>query len=249
MKKEEDIINIYWSGGHLKDNIVPEMLYPDPTTLYEDIFKTKQKDLKSLESTFFACPAIQQNFKNTFVFKNVVNTEYRYIYENQKLKTENISTTGIPIANWRHPVVSAGPQIVFALSYLFFADQSIEAYLNSPTFHKPEYTNYGTIFPGNFDIGQWFRPYTFEVQTWNTNGDFIIKENEPIFYLSFKTNKKIKIHRFNNTPILKEYARQCSSSISTIKSNTSLSYRYKIFNQSRLNETILKEIKKNIIGE
>jgi len=249
MKKEEDVINIYWSGTHHNGGSTQEMLYPEPITLYDDIFEKKQKDLKNVDATFLACPAVQHNLKNTFVFKNVIKTDYHYEYKDGKLKTQSDLNINLPIIKWREPVVTFGPQIVFGLSYLFFADQSIEAYLNSPTFHKPEYTQYGTIFPGNFDIGQWFRPYTFEVQAWNMVGNFIINENEPIFYLSFKTNKKIKMHRFNNTPQLVEYSNQCISSITKIKSKVPLSYRYKLFNQAKLNENILQEIKKNIVGE
>jgi hypothetical protein len=253
MKSDNDVINIYWAPASNENgsDVESEMLYPNPTNLYDDLFKIKNKELKFVDQTFFACPAIQSNFKNTFVFKNVVKTNYNYnyTYDTNNLEIGSDLKIGLPISSWRPPVVSYGPQIIFGLGYLFFADQSIDAYLNSPTFHKAGYTNYGTIFPGSFDIGQWFRPYFFEVQTWNQTGKFIIEDDEPIFYLSFKTNKKIKLHRFKNTKLLSQYANHCVGSSSTIKSKTSLAYRYKIFNQSSLNKTVLKEIKKNLIGE
>lgn len=253
MKKDNDVINVYWAPASNENgsDIESEMLYPNPTNLYDELFKMKNKEIKSVDQTFFACPATQSNFKNTFVFKNVVNTNYNYRYNDKDnvVEFQNVSKTNLPISLSRPPVISPGPQVTFGLGYLFFADQSIDAYLNSPTFHKAGYTNYGTIFPGSFDIGQWFRPYFFEVQMWNQSGEFIIEEDEPIFYLSFKTDKKIKINRFKNTKLLSEYAKHCVGSSSTIKSKTSLAYRYKIFNQSSLNKTILTEIKKNLIGE
>ena len=66
-------------------------------------------------------------------------------------------------------------------------------YFTPPFFQKPGYTQDATILPGEFDVGNWFRPYNFEIQTWSNHGIITLKENEPIFYAEFKTDKKIKL--------------------------------------------------------
>lgn len=253
MKNKDDVVNVYWAPAVYGDEDTAEweMFYPDPTSLYDYFFINRNKDIKSLDTTFYACPAVQSNFKNTFAFKNVVKTHYKYKYnkDDKLVYFDQVSKNGIGIVQSRGMINNFGPQVGFSLSYMFFSDQSIDAHFTSPYFHKPGYTNYGTTMPGSFNIGKWFRPYNFEVQLWNSEGDFILEEDEPIFYISFKTEKKIKLHRFKYTKLLANYSNHCVGATQNMKSKASLAYRYKIFTESRFNQTVLMEIKNNIIGE
>jgi hypothetical protein len=82
---------------------------------------------------------------------------------------------------------------------------------------------------------------------WEQSGDFIIKEDEPIFYAKFLTNKKITLNRFFLTEKLASYSNHCSRSSSTLKENIPLTERYHRFKESKMNYAILKEIKNNLI--
>jgi hypothetical protein len=249
MSNIRDTVNVYWSpfvvSSGLNSSGDWSMLYPEPTNLYSDISKLKVVNSGSQKS-FFVCPSIKDVFKNTYVFKNTIYSEYDYDLSNDISivpKSQNFIEYDIS----RKPAIETGPIIKFKLSYIFFADQDLDVFFSSPTFHKPEYTNYGSIFPGQFNIGSWFRPYHFEVQMWYQSGKFIIKEDEPIFYARFLTNKKINLNRFSFNDKLFNYSDHCSNSSLTMKANIPLIERYHRFKESKMNYAILKEIKNNLI--
>jgi hypothetical protein len=248
MKKSNDTVNIYWApyiaydSGSKRDW---SMLYPEPTNLYSDLSKLKVINNDSKKS-FFVCPAIKNTFKNTYVFKNILNSEYEYdIEKDPPFFPKSEIHLGYSIK--RMQAISTGPSVQMSLSYMFFADQDIDALFLPPMFHKPKYTNYGTTFPGEYNIGSWFRPYNFEIQLWNTAGKLILEEDEPIFYTKFLTNKTIKMNRFNFNEKLFDYSQHCTSSPQFLKANIPLIDRYSRFKESKMNYSILKEIKQNLV--
>jgi hypothetical protein len=250
----KDVINVYWAPSvthKTADGDEWEMLYPEPENLYNQLLAHKNKDIpgKHKTKTFFSCPAVGNQFKNTFVFKNTFASEYRFKDSKDSLEIEPLSANYIGFSARSHSGLSIGPSITFELSYIFFADQPLQAFFSQPTFHKSKYTQYGTVFPGSFDIGRWFRPYNFEVQMWDKEGIFKLEEDEPLFYVRFNTDKKINLHRFKHSLVLDRYVKHCVDAPMVFGENLPLVSRYKRFMESRLNETILKEIKKNTIGE
>ena len=102
--------------------------------------------------------------------------------------------------------------------------------------------------PGEFDIGQWFRPYIFEVQLWQNKGDLIIDE-EPIFYLSFPSDVNINMHRFNYTENLKKMANGSINANGVFGKGQTLLSRYNRFKSVGLREKILTEIQQNLIND
>lgn len=249
MKNNNEEINVYWAPCFVSSeaNSVGDwsLLYPEPTNLYSDILKLKVINDDSSKG-FFSCPAIKDNFKSTYVFKSAMSSEYSYDYKDEHLSIEAKSKNVLGYTVQRKPTLSVGPLVSFKLSYIFFAEEDIDVMFSSPNFHKPKYTNYGTVVPGQFNIGSWFRSYNFEVQMWNNKGSFILEEDEPLFYAKFITNKKIKLNRFVLNEKLLSYAQHCADSPVTIKSNIPLTERYKRFKESKMNNLVLKEIKENL---
>jgi hypothetical protein len=245
--KKDNYVNVYWApfihyiNGHQDGDW--SMLYPDPKNLYSEISKLK---VKNPEGSYLICPAVKNNFKNTFIFKNVLNSEYNYdVNLNPVISPASDKFLAAEVVHTKS--ITSGPIFRLSLSYIFFSDEDLETLFFPPMFNKPEYTNYGTIMPGEFNIGSWFRPYNFEIQMWENSGRLIIKEDEPLFYSKFLTNKKINLQRFAMNEKLYNYAYHCSTSSSTIKNNISLIERYSRFKESRMKDMILKEIKQNLI--
>lgn len=245
MSKE---VTVYWAPENTWE--LPElgewnMLYPEPVTLFSELTKLRTPDAGT--RTYFSCPAAGDMMRNSYVFKNTIPSEYEYDFTGENRVVTPVLPTYM---NWeirRNPTITTGPLINFMMHWSFFAEEPLQASFTPPMLHKPGYTKYGTIIPGTFDIGQWFRPYTFEAQMWEQKGKFIINEDEPIFYTEFLTDKKVNLKRFKMNATLASYQEHCSTSGRLWGLGTPLEKRYQRFKESKMRELILKEIKNNLI--
>ena len=242
-------ITVYWSPYTSLDVDALDwsFLYPKPKTLFSELIK-ERKDPKNTDS-FLVCPAVGSKFKKTLVFNNALDSSYQFGRTDDGFYIDSKSSQYINVINLRKEILSNKPTFEFSLSYLFFADNPIDVSFTSPYFHKPQYMKYGACIPGEFNIGTWFRPYNFEVQTWSDSGEFHIKEDEPLFYADFKTDRPILLHRFNLTKELKKYTTLNTASINLFGPFQPLAEKYKKFKQVGYKEKIITEIKKNLIEE
>ncbi len=247
----EDTVTVYWSPESTweVDQLGEwNMLYPEPTTLFSDL--QKQKLATAGKDTYFSCPATSDKYKKTFVFRNTLPSDYDFDFTNENPEQNYFKHTSKNYLSYsilRPPTITAGPMVNFNLYYSFFSEEPLEAVFTPPMMHKPQYTMYGTSIPGQFDIGQWFRPFPLEVQMWNMKGEFHLKDEEPLFYLELKTTKKVELKRFKMTGEISSYLKHCSSSKSTWGYGVTLPKRYERFNQSRMNDMVLKAIKANLL--
>lgn len=249
--KEEDFITVYWAPAmsyevelHREFN----MLYPEPENMFS--YLTSKRSEHNQSRSVMVCPAFTNKMKKTFFFKNSVECNFLYetsdrgeVYlQDQKAFPETVTAI-------RPPGFIFGPTIVVNFPYIFFSDSDLEANFSQPTFHPQGYSKYGSVTPGRFNIGSWFRPYAVEIQMWNNSGELIIKEDEPIFYVEFLTDKKIKLVRFKYTKKLLTYAQHCVDAPQIFGKYIPLPKRYKKFKESRMRDVVLKEIKENIVGD
>jgi hypothetical protein len=249
MKKNNNPITVYWSP-HYSANLLTNdwsLLYPKPKTLFSDLYKEKEKENTS--RSFFTCPSFSNKSKKTLVFQNSCNSSHEYDFTNNKEYIKPISEHHLQLEKVRPATLSIGPTLNYSLSYIFFAEESVETYFIPPMFHEPKYLKYAAPIPGQFDIGNWFRPYNFEVQLWKNKGEIHLEENEPIFYVDFQTDRPIILKRFNITERLMLYSSEMSNSGSIFKFGESLFKKYTRFNSVGYKEKILTEIKKNLIEE
>lgn len=240
-------INVYWSPYYVPENADWSFIYPKPKTLLSDLLKNKNKELK--ENSFFSCPAVSPKFKKTLVFKNSISCSYEYDATQTPMLIQPKTENYIEANSVRDQAVSFGPTVVFSLHNIFFADEPLEVSLTAPFFHEPKYMKYGSIVPGAFDIGQWFRPINFEVQFWNNKGEFILEDEEPLFYLEFITKRPVILHRFNLTQKAYSYSQANINYSFSFGKMVPLLNRYSRFKEVGFREKILTEIKQNLINE
>jgi hypothetical protein len=249
MKSKKEL-TVYWSPSFFSTNENEQdwnMLYRKPYTLFSEI--SKQKEGTKFQDSFFACPAFKNKMQNTFVFSNSIHSEYVYGEADGKYFIENVSKNYITAELTHDAVLSSGPIVHFSLGYIFFCEEEVDINVNSPVFHKAKYTKYGSMIPGRFSIGSWFRPINFEVQMWDRLGTFILEKDEPILYIDFLTDYDIKLQRFTMNEKLKQYYLHCSNSPFIFGRHKDLPERYDDFNKSDMKSLILKEIKSNLVGE
>ncbi len=239
-------ITVYWANARtvFTDGYDTSFFYSEPNTLFSDLVKSKSDT--SPNNSYFACPAVANKFKKTYVFNFPVDAKYRFD-SSSDTPVENITENFIRAENIRGSSVSFGPTLAFNLSYIFFAEESLDVCFTPPMFHKPKYTQYGSIIPGQFDVGNWFRPYNAEIQTWSNSGDIVFEKDEPLFYAEFMTDRPIVLKRFNMTQELTAYYESCVNTTSFFGRGISLPERYNMFKKVNMRDKVLKAIKDNII--
>ena len=245
----KDIINVYWAPAFRSDTNDQDwsMLYPEPTNLYDSLKKIINKK-NDIQNSFFVCPATKPFFKKTYIFTNPSRFEYSFDFTDEKNVVNPVSKNYLNFIVERDSNIETGPLIRPLLSYIFFADQGLPATFTAPYFSKTEYTRYGSVIPGEFDIGQWFRPYVLEMQMWSQSGSLVLEENDPLFYVRFNTDKNIVLHKFEMNKKLWAYVDHCVSDRFIFGPGRSLAKRYNTFKSSRMNDAILNEIKRNVVG-
>jgi hypothetical protein len=250
MVVNKDNVTIYYAAVPRSTGYLEYLHYQTPHLLSNEYAKKIIKG-RGPFSSMFSCPASAAKLKRTLVYNSPVSMSFKYDVdiENDKKEIYDQSGDKMGIDYVRDPMFDFGPTLCLTLGYIFFADEPVEASFTAPYFHKAKYMNYGSVIPGNFDIGQWFRPYNFEVQMWNNSGDFYLEKDEPLFYVEFLTDKKITFKEFEVTPLLYSYMNSCINSTEIYGLGQTLKSRYSQFKNVRLKDKILTEINKNLIKD
>ena len=244
----KDTVNVYWSPhpSHELGSGEWNMIYPNPKTLFNELKELRVTNREN-QNTFFVCPATNDKFKRTFVFRSGMGGKYEYDFTGDNQIINPLTEEFLGCSVRRQPITEIGPLIEFYYSWNFFSEEPLDAVFSAPTFHQPKYFKYMAPVPGEFDIGQWYRPYNFEVQVWGKKGKMELEYNEPLIYVEFRTNKKINLIRYRNTAELSAISSHNSKSPTYWGKHLGLRERYNRFKASSMREIVLKEIKKNIV--
>ena len=118
--------------------------------------------------------------------------------------------------------------------------------LGIPPFLMDNFISNNTIcIPGKFDIGKWFRSIDIAFYLKDGHNNFKIKENEPLNYIKFDTDKKIIFKQFMMDTNVEKYLIPVLKSKSNRKSKPRSLYEY--YNMFKNKKKIIKEIKNNLI--
>lgn len=130
---------------------------------------------------------------------------------------------------------------------LFFSEEdSMLITLTPPYFEHVRSYESGTIVPGRFDIGKWFRPVNMEFQLWEGVDFLNVPAGEALCYVTFNTDKKIVLKRFTTNKEIEKLIASIAK-ISPLRKFARLSERYKAFEQSQSKQRVLKLIQKQLI--
>ena len=246
----KDTINVYWSSYSRMFN------FSEPKPVIDIMLKNRRdtKDEHGDSKNILSCPASNDFFKNLFsinsTFPEKVVWPEGYLKKSNEFREEkhgdvflkkhsNLFDFKLPRSNSMDGYID----IEYATSPIFFADQPLVARFMAPNYPPTTPSPGAILTSGQFDIGQWFRPYMLNYFIPIDNTTFEIKENDPLFYLHLLTDKKINFHKFKMT-----------EEISQIKSETviwgnkimSLPERYNFFNKGKNKDRLLEEINKNL---
>jgi hypothetical protein len=245
---KEKSVDIYWAPVYIsKNGLQDNLIYQDPVNLYVDFLPQKSKH--SGPASFFNCPAVTDRMKNTFVFKNNLTTEFYYDFSDINNPIVN-EICGIGVDFYKHSNIIGGAAIALDMLWIFFSEENIPLYFNPPYYHKPTDLSSKGYFPSaKINLNQWFRPYSPEIQMWESSNHVKINEGDPFFYIEAITDKKVNLKRFYMNQKLKEVMDSCTSSINTHGARLPLIDRYNRFVQTKTNQIVIKEIKKQVLDE
>lgn len=232
----DDFITIYYCTDLYVKNEKSYIL----SKMFSDLIN--EKDQNKNTGSFLSCPAVGPHFKKTIVANSAKYSEH--MIEGDRIRP--LGHDPYHVKNVRPRTLGMGATFEYQSLSIFFADSPLETLFTSPYFHKAGYTQYASLVPGKFDIGRWFRPFNFEVQSWIEEGKIIIKKGEPLFYINFLTDKKIVMKEFKYNHKFADFAESLIKTSSFLKGE-GLEGRYEIFSKSDIRTKIMEEIKNNLL--
>lgn len=249
---KKNTITVYWSSGNYVPSIESWMLfYSSPKSLSSFL-----RENKTDNGLIFQCPSFNDFIKNKFVFssniddKHILPQEYLLNVKDLQEKTDKEkipSEGGIIDLFIRKSSFKDYSNLKYNMSWIFFSEEPLVASFTAPYCPPTSPSPNAFLSPGEFDIGQWYRPFNLDYHVPINNEFFEIKKDDQLFYVSFKTNKKIEFKQYFYTDRLKAISFELTKSPFIIKRSLPLKERYLMAKNANLRKMILSEIKNNLI--
>jgi len=236
---------VYWAPWDRIDLLEPMYLgFTEPVNVLEDLQKRQNKE--NNQDNFLNCPAFVNSSKNLFMLNSPVNIDVDIFPDHLR----NNLSDNIPFNErnfiLKQPSLLNSYTVRSAGSWIFFCEEELEIESIHPYMHKTPVTDAGFYVPGRFDISQWFRPLEYAFQMHDGNTNFKVGQGDPLMYVNFKTNEKVKLQKFFLTEELLSLSMSCVRLKNTWKQRN-LNKLYDIFKGSKIKNQLIKKIKENLI--
>jgi hypothetical protein len=231
----KDKVTVYWAYMSLPERISrTSMLFEPPRPLLSTLLPDGQHSSRQ-------CYATQKFFKNTFTVNHPLDLDVLVYGEYPNIIIENNNG----ILNQRESVYKDKLSLTYDYGWVFFSEESIDISQSPPYMHNTETGKYASMPAGSFDISKWFRPVMPTYTLWEGN-TFKAKAGEPMFYVDFRTDKKVKLQQFELTSDIFNLSQACEN-FKFVKPFTPLEELYKRFTNGKRDKRLLKLIKENIL--
>jgi len=249
-------INVYWCranpgraelqavGGDARA-IVSPMRYLEPVPLLKHI------DYKEFFGPFVSkCPAIVDDLKNIFVIKSPIDISITVNSKGVIVSVEGQKREFSKIFLGDHQGKVGIHQL--SMAYLFFAEKSLIATQLPAYYDTNSFVENTIMISASFDIGRWFRPAGKPALMFKPGERTIsIKEGDPLMYVKFNTDEKVRLIEFDNTEFEQQEEHSPVQSCVRLKEHSStfmsLERCYEYFERFKMRNRILKVIKRNKI--
>jgi hypothetical protein len=238
-------INVYWAPVYnsLTDM---QMSTAAPLNLKKELLL--DRDRENPTGGFFRCPATTSVLDHTYVWKTPTASRAEFKITEDDVLMKNNDEYG-DIFSWfinHKPTLKDNLLVKFTYNIVFFADEDVEVLYTAPYFSYAPHTQYGSVVPGKFNVGSWFRPFNIEINLWSGVRYIEIRENEPLAYFTFLTDKDINLQQFKMSETTDKIAKSTIQSTQWFNKRTMLD-RYKMFKERRLRSVIINDIKNNLV--
>lgn len=228
-------MDIYWAS---MNDSVPFLFFEEPCSLFKEITKTK--------TTYKSCPSIKSYTEKTFMLTFPIDYNLKIDVENEYVYTDyydqEFFENFVNIRSLEERLFS------FQCQFLFVSESSLKIDLTGAYYSDNSFTRNTTFIPGEFDIGNWVRPVECAFHLRKKVENLEIKRGDPFAYIKFNTDEPINLIKFR---ITRDMMDMLGSNIHQAKKYNNKHFKltewYKLFNQSKSKNAILKEIKENIL--
>lgn len=235
-------INVYWS--HVQNTELDlSIIYEEPTSLIHEL--TLNRNNNNKDDNLLRCPAVTDLGKNLFVIKNPIKSSASFVIENGQVSSKMESRDNRWGVN-RAPSLNNQLLASYDYSIIFFAEENIDVMVTAPYFSQAKHSSWGSIVPGIYNCGAWFRPVNMEFNVWPGITRVSLDEGEPMAYAKFFTEKTVVLKRFVMIPELLTQAKSCSSA-GYWEPRVPLLKRYQRFRNSKRDKFVLEKIKDNLL--
>lgn len=140
------------------------------------------------------CSAVREYMKNVFVIRAPVDYTLHIDAEGRCSTSDH--TKEFFDATVTPRSLGSGPRTLsLEWMYLFYANESVVIEALPPMFEHGALTSDIRPIPGCFDIGKWIRPVAFAFEVLDGVSEIHIKRGDPLLYVRFATDKKVKLVR------------------------------------------------------
>jgi hypothetical protein len=225
-------------------------MYPKPESILSFIHGTKVPD-----GVMQTCPAMKDTLTNVFVCKSVVDDKFNF--ENADLTFDfNADTDKFQFLDVESKVGIYKPRptqlegyvdLAYNMSWSFYSSEPLIAKFSAPYYPPTTPVKGALLAPGEFDIGRWFRPWNLDYHVPIGEYDWNVRAGDPMFFVEFKTDKKIIFKRFEYVSELGVLGIENAKSHKKLPKGTSLETRYTIAEEAMQRELVMKYINQNLI--
>jgi hypothetical protein len=231
---------VYWSKFNLLSEVNSQAFDLKPRPIHSEYVKNIGKP-SDASVNWLACPAVTSYTHNTFLIKNPLDLSVRINANN----TVDAKTPGASMLLGIRDFNEKSIILDYFINISLFSESEISVSQISP-YMEIGLNQVSSLIPGKFNIGQWFRPLNASYFIKDKDVDFVLKKDDPLYYLSFDTEDKIDFKEFYYTDALAEIVNS-TVGLKRYRKNIPLMSLYKIFKEQKLDKIVLKEIKKGLV--
>jgi hypothetical protein len=262
MKDTKEPLIIYWAPAtYESDQESWSLPYSEPISLYSQVNQMRIPNIVS--DNVYACPAFKASTNNIFVIKNVVENivpfPEGFLKNSTKTieDTPNFVTNSIPFGQvlkskiflnvLRKSSFEGYANVSYNMSWIFIAEDSVLAKATSPYYPHSSPAEGAMFSMGEFDIGQWFRPFQLDYHIPLSTDKMTFLEGDDLFYLHLATDRPVIFKRFMHTTTIGRLHTECSEAGRRYGSFKPLTQRYVMAKKAKIKEQLISEIKKNLV--
>jgi hypothetical protein len=191
---------------------------------------------------YHGCTALQNLMKNTYYLNMPFDVDLKL---NDEGTIQPFFRSG-----WfreRGTSMAGAFNVDFLYELLFFSEEPLEMSVTTPYLHQTSLPKYGFLCSVKWDISSWFRSAVFIYQLWPGIRELNIKKGEPFVYLQFHTDRPIHFKQVKLNKTILDISEACARHKFAFP-RESLQKLYERFRFNGIRNTLLKEMKNNVVG-